>query len=77
MNEAKKEAALLPVRLERHVRLRWVDRPISPGWYWFNDGDHLQICKVHQVNIDCWDEVPHHKNTFWAGPIPEPEQHNV
>jgi hypothetical protein len=59
--------------------MKWTsEKPTVPGWYWYRmkvaQGWHQDICKVYQVNIDTYDDVPHDETLQMAGPIPEPEE---
>lgn len=45
------------------------DTPAVIGFYFFRQGDRIDVCKVYEMDIDYGS---FQENTEWAGPIPEP-----
>ena len=56
------------------MTLRWATRkPTVPGFYFYRtEHGSIDVCRVRQLDIDVWDQVPQRFTEWSDQPIPEP-----
>ena len=63
-------------QIVRDSTYQWIDKPTGPGFWFYRRGEHIDTCRVYQLDLDHWDSVPHNVDG-WAGPLIPPKDTQV